>query len=144
MTKKAMVFRRKDKLFLHADSRTVIGAWISTPPFLSVDVNDTNTTKGRAMREALDGSTGDVPHPTDFDALLQPVYELAGVKSWASFVKGVSCCRLSEEGAVVHVTPWVENAGGLVPEEQLAIQLDDPTDEEIAGAVEKALNSVTN
>ncbi len=55
---------------------------------------------GALIGQALEVSKSDVPHPTSWKGLFDPVLQLAGVKSWSTFVKSAKCVEveLDEDG----------------------------------------------
>lgn len=105
--KMASVYLRKGILYLHANSQTSVGAWISAPPFLSVGWGDPDVSAkvNGAVSRVLEESRQGVPHPTEWD-LGGPLYQLAGVRSWGEFATG-DCKLVRVEGRVdgIYVVP---------------------------------------
>src|SRR5262245_73072 len=89
--KVATVYQRKGSLYLHASSRTTDGVWMASAPFLCVAPASSAGEIATAVRQSVACSSEDVPHPSRWDGLLQPLYALAGVKTWSGFVKGAAC-----------------------------------------------------
>jgi hypothetical protein len=73
---------------------------------------------GGAVRSALDRSRTDIPHPTSWTGLLDPLLELAGVKSWSTFAKSALCAEVEEEGGLASVVPTdnLGASGGFQPD----------------------------
>jgi hypothetical protein len=61
--------------------------------------------KGEAIFEALDASHEAVPHPTNWNGLLSPLLELAGVKSWATFMRSAKCLNVEAEDERLTIIP---------------------------------------
>ncbi|MDH2240278.1 hypothetical protein N5K27_28695 [Pigmentiphaga sp. GD03639] len=91
--KAATIYERKDKLYFHSSSKTTAGVWVITAPVLAVDKENTGEV-GRALRECLAASREGVSHPKSFTDLFHPVLELAGVKSFSTFVKSAKCIEV--------------------------------------------------
>jgi hypothetical protein len=115
--KAATLYERKGKLYVHSSSRTTAGVWIINVPPLTVDrarVGDI----GRSIRECLEASREGVPHPEVFTNLFDSVLDLAGVKSFATFVKSAKCVEIEMvDGEAVVLIP-TRNEGaedGFVP-----------------------------
>lgn len=106
--KLATVFSRSTALIVHPSSRTTDGVWILAEPcvWLSADVSD--DALGEAVLAALAASRTDVPHPTNWKGVLQPLLAVAGVTTWAAFAKSALCVHVSLDGDgddTMHVTP---------------------------------------
>jgi hypothetical protein len=103
--KAATIYERKGKLYIHSSSKTTAGVWVINAPVLAVDKEDTGAI-GRAIRECLAASREGVPHPKSFASLFNPVLDLAGVKSFATFVKSAKCVEIETiDVAVVMFIP---------------------------------------
>ncbi|MEU4423581.1 hypothetical protein AB0F81_23380 [Actinoplanes sp. NPDC024001] len=101
------VYRRGKLILIDAMSRTVDGFWISSPPYLVLDVTASPEEVGAALAQALAGSRQGVPNPPVRNAPspIQPLLELAGVKSWNTFVKGASLVLVEQEKRSVVFKP---------------------------------------
>jgi len=108
----AAIFLRCKALYLHAQSQTTEGAWIAAPPFIKFgwDDRDLAAKLGRIVPQVLSESRQGVPHPTKWN-LAEPLYQLAGVKSWRQFVAG-GCqrVRIEDRDGAVYLVPQ-ENRG---------------------------------
>jgi hypothetical protein len=105
MMRAATVYRRGNALYLNSSSRTTAGLWIATAPFLRVESGSALTARGEAALAALNASQEGVPHPTNWSELVAPLLELAGVRSWATFMKGAACLNLEVEGESLKIIP---------------------------------------
>jgi len=115
--KAATIYERKGKLYVHSSSKTTTGVWVINPPALAVEKEDTGEV-GRAVRECLAASREGVSHPKSFTNLFDPVLNLAGVKSFATFVKSAKCVEVetSDDGAVTLIPTRNEGVDdGFVP-----------------------------
>lgn len=132
--KAATIYERKGKLYVHSSSKTTAGVWVINPPVLAVEKEATGEI-GRAIRECLGASREGVPHPKSFTNLFDPVLDLAGVKSFGTFVKSAKCVEVETSGdAAVTLIP-TRNEGvddGFAPL---------PNKTEVALGSDKALGS---
>lgn len=99
--KAATIYERNGKLYVHSSSKTITGVWVINALVLAVDKEDVGEI-GRSIRECLAVSREGVPHPKSFTNLFDPVLDLAGVKSFGTFVKSVKCVEveMSDDGGV--------------------------------------------
>lgn len=144
--KSATVYRRADGFYLHADSQTTHGVWITAAPQCKLAVDASPETLGRAVTNMLKGSERGVSHPAqdDWGKAFTPMLELAGVKSWAAFARhalNVSIRTDSDTESLI-IEPW-ENAGtkmGFIPisDVSVSVRMDAPP-EEIGEAIKKAM-----
>lgn len=114
----ATVYLFKRDLILHAMSKTTDGVWILNEPCERFAADVAEDMLGAAAKAALQRSRSEVPHPTDFRAVTEPLLRAAGVKSWNTFAKSARCVELEEsEPGVLELIP-TENKGaddGFVP-----------------------------
>jgi hypothetical protein len=83
------VYARHDGWYINAMSQTTTGLYISTPPYLREYANISSQGLGEAALLALSKCQFGVPHPTEWDHLLQPILDLAGVRTWTQFMRDV-------------------------------------------------------
>jgi hypothetical protein len=92
--------------------------------------------------QAIQASQQNIPHPLRFEGLFDPVLRLAGVKSWATFMKGTASVDVDDDGQWLTFEPS-KNQGpraGYTPLSDRKFRLPrDATSEEIGQAVEKAI-----
>lgn len=112
----AALYLRRGRVFVAAFSETVDGFWIEAEPRFESDEFEA-VEAATLLLEALKGSQLGVPAPPR-DSLGSALPALAGVKSFATFMRGVRSVDLSrsDEGTLT-VTP-MRNGGardGFVP-----------------------------
>src|SRR5260370_31531114 len=91
--KRATAYKRGDRIFLHASSKTTAGVWMLTPSVLAPDQGDP-AYLGRAILDALEGSEEGIAHPNSWRGIFDPLLQLAGVKSWDAFAKSARCVEI--------------------------------------------------
>lgn len=101
----ATVYCRYGILFTESSSKTTAGVWIGTSPLCKIEPGSTQSIIGEAAVKALNASQEGVPHPTNWNGLLTPLLELAGVKSWATFMRNAKCLTLEAEGGRLKIIP---------------------------------------
>ena len=105
MNKLAGIFKKTDGWYLASSSQTTAGVWIDSPPSLKLEVNATAAAIGEAAIQVIQASKSPVKHPSNWDDLPNPMFELAGVKSWRAFEKGAKYCTLEVVSERLHITP---------------------------------------
>lgn len=121
----AVAYKRHDDLFLHSSSRTTAGVWIASSPFIKVESDSTLFSKGEALIKILNASQENVPHPTNWSGLIGPLLELAGVKTWSTFMKKARCLNLEADSGQLKIIPN-RNLGpksGFEPNQANSIEL---------------------
>jgi hypothetical protein len=101
----AKLYLRTKDLLINAQSQTTTGAWILSSPVTRLGADCPNDALGAAVRAAIQGSRAGVPHPKVFKGLSDPLYELAKVKDWLTFVKGAKCVSVREDAGTITLTP---------------------------------------
>lgn len=103
------VFKRHDGWYFHGLTTTTKGVLIATAPYRRVDV-ESAFDLGRICLDSMEAVPDSVPHPTDFEALFRPMLDLAGVKSWSQFMRGVPYVDVVASEDKLRVSP-TRNAG---------------------------------
>ena len=116
--KAATVYKRADRIFLHASSKTTAGVWIATPPFVNVEAGASMADLGKLAMLALLGSQPQVPHPTKWSVLLAPLMEQAGVSNWQPLMRMAQCLDLEATDDRINVIPN-RNLGAIGGFEQI-------------------------
>lgn len=101
----ATAYKRGDSFYLHSNSQTTSGVWMAARPFLKLGISVEAEELGRAARDVLDASAVGVEHPKDWNLVEYPLPEMAGVKSWPTFMKQAQCASLRVEEDGLHVYP---------------------------------------
>ena len=100
----AAAYKRADGWYIHANSETTDGVSISSPPYSKLPLSASPTALGESVLKALAEFRQGVPHPTQWDDSY-PIYELAGVKSWAAFKKGASYVAIAADDQWLTISP---------------------------------------
>lgn len=112
--KRVVAYQRKTQVIVFAQSQTTAGVWIMDGAAYAADISDVGQI-GALIDQALEVSKIDVPHPTSWKGLFDPVLKLAGVKSWSTFVKSARCVEveLDEDGIWLVPTRNLGAEGGF-------------------------------
>jgi len=103
----ATAYKRGDGIYLHSNSRTTMGLWIATPPFIRIHLDESEHVKGKAILETLAASGGTVEHPKqdEWNDVFCPMLRLAAVKSERAFEEGTLRCDLEVDGTQLRIVP---------------------------------------
>jgi len=142
----AGAYKRDKKIYLNSESKTTTGIWIGTSPRIIFDETEPPSVKGKYIREVLRHSQEGVPHPTDWENLMQNFLKEVGAKSWSKFAKTALSCTIELEGDRLAFLPY-RNSGprenyNFVPirDRKLTISFD-ASDEELGLLLEKAFEA---
>ena len=102
--KAATIYQHKGEMFVHGSSQTTAGLWILNEPVLH-PATSSEIELGAAIRNCLASSRQNVPHPTDFSRMLDPVLKLAGVRSFETFVKSAKCVEVEMAETTISLRP---------------------------------------
>jgi hypothetical protein len=142
MMKSTIAYKKGDVYYIHSSSKTTAGVWIATAPFIKIDINSEPSTKGEAVLQSLNASQNAVPHPTNWVGIISPLLELAGVKSWATFMRHAKCLNVEADGERLRLIPN-RNLGskeGFEPFPEKAVELSFPPSPDQTGlALEVAM-----
>jgi hypothetical protein len=108
--KAATIYERKGKLYVHSSSKTTAGVWVINAPALIVDKANVGEL-GHAIRECLAASREGVSHPSSLANLFDPVLDLAGVRSFGTFVKLAKCVEVETNDGVTATLIPTRNEG---------------------------------
>lgn len=138
----AKAYLRNGNWLFHSDCKSTAGVWIASSPFLCSD--DCPLTLGSCVTQTLNSSTEGVPHPTQWNNLFRPILELAGEKSWNTFVKGAVLIGIESEGNKITLTPHrtLGPKEGFDPIQEKAVTLSVASSvEELGTALKDVVNS---
>lgn len=85
---RACIYRLKDQVLLHPESKTKAGVWVAVEPYVSMPRTVESEPLGGAIVDALKHSVENVPHPNDWKAFSQSRLKAAGIKSESAFYAG--------------------------------------------------------
>lgn len=104
MTKRAVAYRRGSQIVICPESETTAGVWILDLPAVvgSTELDGL----GRQLIEALGASRRQIPHPTKWSGMFEPVMHAAGVRSYSTFMKSARCVGASWSEVGVELTPY--------------------------------------
>lgn len=103
--KYAAVFSRKNQLLFQPESEATSGVLIGWFPVSALSESAENEELGAALVSALAEAKHGVPHPADWNQVPHYLYEAAGVKTWAHFVKGAKNCAVAASSNEIKLTP---------------------------------------
>jgi len=134
--KASTVYFFNDEFYIHTDCKTAAGVWVSYPPIYKVS-KESQEELGRAVLTSLQASLDNVPHPTDFKALIAPLLDIAQVKSWNIFAKTALCLGVEKSNASITLIPTKNagKAGGYIPIQDKRKILQYSTPDELGAAV---------
>lgn len=101
--KRATAYLRTDAIYLHSSSETTDGVWILSSPCVKLNAACPDRELGEHVLRALAESRTGIPHPKQWGGLVQPLLQLANVKSWGAFARRASCVQVEEEALQISV-----------------------------------------
>lgn len=101
----ASAYQNSEYFFIHSDSQTTVGVWISCEPFTKLPATVSDLELGLTVLSALNASKATVPHPTDWKSLPDPLLDLAGVRSWKKFAVGTQAVGVTRDAGRMSFTP---------------------------------------
>lgn len=100
----ASIYRRQDKDYVTASSRTLDGFWLEEGPVTVMDAADPALPD--AVLSALARSRQGIAAPKNFSTHVTRVVEAAGLKRYSAFAKGTAHVGVLQEGGRLRVTPF--------------------------------------
>lgn len=92
------------KIIIHPSSRTPSGVWIFSEPAVSCASSDVMEVGG-LISKALIQSKDNIPHPTNWRGLFDPVLQLSGSRTFGGFMKLAKCVEIDQQGNTTTFTP---------------------------------------
>lgn len=135
----ASIYRRQDKFYVTASSRTRDGFWLEEGPVDLLDAMDPQGLNG-AVRSALARSTEGIRAPKDWSRHVNRVVEAAGLKRYGAFAKGTAHVSVRQADGAMRVTPY-RNGGskeGYLGLEDQALEIAADDDPGLVQAIETA------
>lgn len=144
--KRAGAYKRDKNIYLYPMSKTTTGLWIGTFPGIAIDDRKSPLEKGKSLREVLQHSREGLPHPRDWDALLELFLKEVGAKSWSAFAKNALSCAIDLKGDQLVFLPYrnsgAKNHYNFLPLEDRKMSISSgATDEELGLLLEKAFDA---
>lgn len=102
--KRAVAYKRNDRIIVHASSKTAAGVWMLAEPVMMAD-GVGSAALGEMILAALQGSEEGLPHPTSWKDIFDPVLKITGEKSWGRFIKSTRCIEVEVDGEVASLVP---------------------------------------
>ncbi len=100
----ATAYLRGDKVIIHPLSETTDGVLVLDSPVTISDFSNSSEL-GQKVIGALNASKIQVPHPSVWKGLFDPVLNLAGVKSQSVFMKSSKCVFIKSNGSEIEIVP---------------------------------------
>jgi hypothetical protein len=97
----ATIYLTKHAHFLHSASQTTCGVWIAGCPLNKLPLEVSQADLKRSLHDALAASKTEVQHPTDWDAVVYPLPEMAGMKSWSQFMRTARCVNIELDEGII-------------------------------------------
>lgn len=113
--KRISVYLRNGGLFVHPQAHTRNGLWILEKPVFTLVAGATESEKESLCLRALSLSRRDVRDPEPSENISTPLLEVAGVRSWRTFMKGVKLCEVEETGSEFVFLPYKTVGSGFEP-----------------------------
>jgi hypothetical protein len=141
--KSATVYKRKGKFLFQSESKTTEGVWIGHEPNIIMETDSPTKEIGEALLKVINSSKIGVPHPTDWKSFeknnVLPFIQLAGIKSWSSFIKGTLSCSVEEDSGMIVIIPSINHGKeGFEPSPEKEIKISSESSvEEIGKAILK-------
>jgi contact-dependent growth inhibition (CDI) system CdiI-like immunity protein len=131
---RASAYLRANGYFVHSDSETTCGVWVAGHPYLKLPLDVSAETLSQSVRDALAASREGIEHPTDWDAVEDPLPELGGARSWNEFMKKARYVSITEANGEIRIVPYANrgSAEGFTPTEH-AIMIPAESDDMVVG-----------
>jgi hypothetical protein len=135
----ASIYKFKERLIVHADSRTTTGVWMAAEPFLPLPIDSSPRDIGSAVSLVLAASLSEVPHPTNWRAASTARLSAAGVRSERSFQTGAALVTVTRNETGYVVEPHRNDGGsgdikGFQPIPELQRSIGSQCDLEVLGS----------
>jgi hypothetical protein len=102
--RRARIYKRGPRLYLHTVSLTPQGAWVMATPAAALTPDASETFIGEALVDALSASRTGARDATD--TVKKVFLEKARVKTWAVFMRGTFVCDVERDDGAVRFFPF--------------------------------------
>jgi hypothetical protein len=131
----ALLYERQGMIHIAAESTTVEGQWIVTPPFLVLPSTAPADEVAGAVLDALAGSRMGIEPPDEQDE-----EDVVAIRAFTQFMSGASAIWITSDGETIRLTPLHNAGGGKGFEIRRQLATDVPaTRAGVAGALPAAL-----
>lgn len=142
--KSACIYNRQGKVFISAQSKTIVGLWIEDGRVQTTEQNDKESI-GRLLVACLDRSKECVPHPTqdEWSKMDKIFLGSVGVRSYRTFAKTARAVNVRQDGETITIIP-TKNGGprngytSLDEKARTVVRTDNPA--RIGAEVNSAIN----
>jgi hypothetical protein len=137
-TRMASIYRRRDKTYVTAASRTRDGFWLEEGAVTVLDSPD-SAALAKCVLSAVAQSRHGIPAPKNWSSHVNRVVEAAGLERYSAFAKGAVLLSVEEKDGRLRVIPH-RNGGsreGYIGLESEALDLPAGSGD-LAGAIEAA------
>jgi hypothetical protein len=112
---------------------------IASGPVVVLPAGTDAQSLGSAVLTSLGQSTSNVPWPTDWKKVTEPLLLAASVKSWATFAKRASNVRVDRSAQAISVRPCLRDKASFVDLPDKVVHLAAPAAASLGAAVVAAL-----
>jgi hypothetical protein len=102
--RRARIYKRGPRLYLHAVSLTPEAAWVMATPAVALTPDASETFIGQALAEALAASRTGARDASD--AVRRILLEKARAKTWSIFMRGTFVCDVEKDDDGVRFFPF--------------------------------------
>jgi hypothetical protein len=101
--RRARLYRRGAKVFLHALVPAPDGRFAGVGPFLRIDGDSPDSFLGETALQALGGSRAGARGADDPIAYRRQLVEMTGARTWSSFIGGTIVFEVEQDGEGVRI-----------------------------------------
>jgi hypothetical protein len=101
--RRARVYRRGPRLFLHAVSRTADDRWVMAAPIAFPRIDDAETFLGETLLSALAASRSGARDPGD--AIKRQLLDTSRSRTWTTFMRGTTVVDVEQDDQAIRLFP---------------------------------------
>ncbi len=146
----ASAFRMNERFVIHSDSKTEVGVYVASEPFIVLDIQASPGEIGEAVLRALLASKAGIVFPADLKPIDKKLFKAAKVSSHRQFQQSAIHCGISKTSTGIQIDP--SHNGGTRgdkkgfqyrPERRLIVRLED-SPEQLGLALLRAFDACTS